>query len=88
MIIIILISLIPSFPFSLWMWTGGGGGGGSGEWGDSSSPILNSPQNPSLTTQEDAAITNERYTFSVVTSNRYESLVEKNHTIENYFPTQ
>ena len=42
----------------------------------SSSPILNSPQNPLLTAQEDAATTNERYTFSVVTSNRYESLVE------------
>ena len=36
----------------------------------SSSPILNSPQNPPLTAQEDAATTNERYTFSVVTSNR------------------
>ena len=47
----------------------------------SSSPILNSPQNLSLTVQEDAATTNERYTFSVVTSNRYESLVEENHTI-------
>ena len=47
----------------------------------SSSPILNSPQNPPLTTQEDAATTNEWYTFSVVTSNRYESLVEENHTI-------
>ena len=43
----------------------------------SSSPILNSPQNPPLTAQEDAATTNERYSFSVVTSNRYESLVEE-----------
>ena len=47
----------------------------------SSSPILNSPQNLSLTVQENAATTNERYTFSVVTSNRYESLVEEDHTI-------
>ena len=36
----------------------------------SSSPILNSRQNPPLTAQEDAATTNERYTFSVVTSSR------------------
>ena len=53
----------------------------------SSSPILNSPQNPPLTTQEDAATTNEWYTFSVVTSNRYESLVEENHTITESSPT-
>ena len=53
----------------------------------SSSPILNSPQNLSLTVQEDAATTNERYTFSVVTSNRYESLVEENHTITESSPT-
>ena len=53
----------------------------------SSSPILNSPQNPPLTAQEDAATTNERYTFSVVTSNRYESLVEENHTITESSPT-
>ena len=53
----------------------------------SSSPILNSPQNPPLTTQEDAVTTNEWYTFSVVTSNRYESLVEENHTITESSPT-
>ena len=53
----------------------------------SSSPILNSPQIPPLTAQEDAATTNERYTFSVVTSNRYESLVEENHTITESSPT-
>ena len=61
-----------------------------------SSPILNSPQNPPLTAQEDAATTNERYSFSVVTSNRYESLLEEttrslNHlhrNASNYFPTQ
>ena len=53
----------------------------------SSSPILNSPQNPPLTVQEDAATTNKRYTFSVVTSNRYESLVEENHTITESSPT-
>lgn len=53
----------------------------------SSSPILNSPQNPPLTAEGDAATTNERYTFSVVTSNRYESLVEENHTITESSPT-
>ena len=53
----------------------------------SSSPIVNNPQNPPLTAQEDAATTNERYTFSVVTSNRYESLVEENHTITESSPT-
>ena len=53
----------------------------------SSSSILNSPQNPPSTAQEDAATTNERYTFSVVTSNRYESLVEENHTITESSPT-
>ena len=47
----------------------------------------NSPQNPPLTAQEDAATTNEQYTFSVVTSNRYESLVEENHTITESSPT-
>ena len=53
----------------------------------SSSPILNSPQNPPLIVQEDEATTNERYTFSVVTSSRYESLVEENHTITESSPT-
>ena len=53
----------------------------------SSSPILNSPQNPPSTAQEDAATTNERHTFSVVTSNRYESLVEENRTITESSPT-
>ena len=53
----------------------------------SSSPILNSPQNPPSTAQEDAATTNERYTFSVVTSSRYESLVEENQTITESSPT-
>ena len=53
----------------------------------SSSPILNSPQNPLLTAQEDAATTNERYKFSVVASNTYESLVKENHTITESSPT-